>query len=146
MAGVAALATFRLLQPYAFDGLLRLDHRWREVLTRLGDLQTGVDFPPNVQWADRSPVEAVDHLVRFGLGVPAVILAAVGVLGAVRSRRTHPGWPVAALLLGWLVVVSGLFLPRFVVSMRYLLPAYPCLLYTSPSPRDRTRSRMPSSA
>lgn len=127
VAGVAALATFRLLQPYAFDGLLRLDHRWREVLTRLGDLQTGVDFPPNVQWADRSPVEAVDHLVRFGLGVPAVILAAVGVLGAVRSRRTHPGWPVAALLLGWLVVVSGLFLPRFVVSMRYLLPAYPVL-------------------
>ena len=25
-------------------------------------------------------------------------------------------------------------------------PFYPCLLYTSPSPRDRTRSRMPSSA
>ena len=26
------------------------------------------------------------------------------------------------------------------------LPNYNCLLYTSPSPRDRTRSRMPSSA
>ena len=26
------------------------------------------------------------------------------------------------------------------------MPAYVCLLYTSPSPRDRTRSRMPSSA
>ena len=25
-------------------------------------------------------------------------------------------------------------------------PAWDCLLYTSPSPRDRTRSRMPSSA
>ena len=25
-------------------------------------------------------------------------------------------------------------------------PVHPCLLYTSPSPRDRTRSRMPSSA
>ena len=25
-------------------------------------------------------------------------------------------------------------------------PPYSCLLYTSPSPRDRTRSRMPSSA
>ena len=25
-------------------------------------------------------------------------------------------------------------------------PSMPCLLYTSPSPRDRTRSRMPSSA
>ena len=27
-----------------------------------------------------------------------------------------------------------------------LQQSYPCLLYTSPSPRDRTRSRMPSSA
>ena len=27
-----------------------------------------------------------------------------------------------------------------------LVTAYSCLLYTSPSPRDRTRSRMPSSA
>ena len=27
-----------------------------------------------------------------------------------------------------------------------LLRTNPCLLYTSPSPRDRTRSRMPSSA
>ena len=29
---------------------------------------------------------------------------------------------------------------------RYAIPYYVCLLYTSPSPRDRTRSRMPSSA
>ena len=28
----------------------------------------------------------------------------------------------------------------------HLLHLYTCLLYTSPSPRDRTRSRMPSSA
>ena len=27
-----------------------------------------------------------------------------------------------------------------------VVPYYVCLLYTSPSPRDRTRSRMPSSA
>ena len=27
-----------------------------------------------------------------------------------------------------------------------VLKSYGCLLYTSPSPRDRTRSRMPSSA
>ena len=29
---------------------------------------------------------------------------------------------------------------------RFLVDQYTCLLYTSPSPRDRTRSRMPSSA
>ena len=28
----------------------------------------------------------------------------------------------------------------------FILPFIACLLYTSPSPRDRTRSRMPSSA
>ena len=31
-------------------------------------------------------------------------------------------------------------------SIRYIQLSESCLLYTSPSPRDRTRSRMPSSA
>ena len=30
--------------------------------------------------------------------------------------------------------------------VKFLIPGKNCLLYTSPSPRDRTRSRMPSSA
>eukprot|EP00657_Telonema_sp_P-1_P011590 TRINITY_DN687_c0_g1_i3.p1 TRINITY_DN687_c0_g1~~TRINITY_DN687_c0_g1_i3.p1 ORF type:complete len:117 (-),score=35.72 TRINITY_DN687_c0_g1_i3:137-487(-) len=37
---------------------------------------------------------------------------------------------------------SGLKVPYYVFTIK----DYPCLLYTSPSPRDRTRSRMPSSA
>ena len=32
------------------------------------------------------------------------------------------------------------------VRNEFIKEPYPCLLYTSPSPRDRTRSRMPSSA
>ena len=32
------------------------------------------------------------------------------------------------------------------IEEKLALNASPCLLYTSPSPRDRTRSRMPSSA
>ena len=32
------------------------------------------------------------------------------------------------------------------MTIRELADAAGCLLYTSPSPRDRTRSRMPSSA
>eukprot|EP00656_Telonema_subtile_P047873 TRINITY_DN5566_c0_g1_i4.p1 TRINITY_DN5566_c0_g1~~TRINITY_DN5566_c0_g1_i4.p1 ORF type:complete len:141 (-),score=1.35 TRINITY_DN5566_c0_g1_i4:40-462(-) len=40
---------------------------------------------------------------------------------------------------------------QYTISLSPLLPAFTipmnvCLLYTSPSPRDRTRSRMPSSA
>ena len=42
------------------------------------------------------------------------------------TRITLPG----AIFLGFLTI----------------LPSFACLLYTSPSPRDRTRSRMPSSA
>ena len=34
----------------------------------------------------------------------------------------------------------------FKISASELSKAWDCLLYTSPSPRDRTRSRMPSSA
>ena len=32
------------------------------------------------------------------------------------------------------------------IGTRFHVPVHLCLLYTSPSPRDRTRSRMPSSA
>ena len=35
---------------------------------------------------------------------------------------------------------------KIVEIMRNLRRANPCLLYTSPSPRDRQKSRMPSSA
>ena len=31
-------------------------------------------------------------------------------------------------------------------TLKFIASNYICLLYTSPSPRDRTRSRMPSSA
>ena len=35
---------------------------------------------------------------------------------------------------------------RLALSAIEIAQTHPCLLYTSPSPRDRTRSRMPSSA
>jgi len=43
-------------------------------------------------------------------------------------------------------VVSGWRKKRHDNVLTRLLPSRICLLYTSPSPRDRTRSRMPSSA
>ena len=38
------------------------------------------------------------------------------------------------------------FLVSLLYSQAFQTLYYSCLLYTSPSPRDRTRSRMPSSA
>ena len=34
----------------------------------------------------------------------------------------------------------------FMLFIKYITDKYGCLLYTSPSPRDRQKSRMPSSA
>ena len=58
-------------------------------------------------------------------------------------------WALLALLLRWLVVEprwipSGSMLPTLQLQDRILVEN--CLLYTSPSPRDRQKSRMPSSA
>ena len=41
---------------------------------------------------------------------------------------------------------QGVFTPSTVADVGRTTPPEPCLLYTSPSPRDRQKSRMPSSA
>ena len=43
-------------------------------------------------------------------------------------------------------MLTGKFASTEVPKLNYIFISYTCLLYTSPSPRDRTRSRMPSSA
>ena len=43
------------------------------------------------------------------------------------------------------IVVQNAFISLDPYQRRQMMPNV-CLLYTSPSPRDRTRSRMPSSA
>ena len=48
------------------------------------------------------------------------------------SQDSTEAWQSVFLSLGWSPYNVGV--------------QFPCLLYTSPSPRDRTRSRMPSSA
>ena len=78
-------------------------------------------------------------------------------LGA--GPRWDVKWGVVRFVLTMLAVdasfyVAGFFAPVYTyVGMRAeeMIPSDPvllqaCLLYTSPSPRDRTRSRMPSSA
>ena len=65
---------------------------------------------------------------RGGKGVATALGAILGV---------HP-WYAVVLLLVFVVV--------FALSRWVALGSLVCLLYTSPSPRDRTRSRMPSSA
>ena len=55
------------------------------------------------------------------------------------QRRLHKE-PIA-----YIINEKEFWSKKFHVNKNTLIPR-PCLLYTSPSPRDRTRSRMPSSA
>ena len=64
----------------------------------------------------------------------AAVLFLVLLVGDLAPRLISPAAPVA------------LMLKETVVVEEYATPTQPCLLYTSPSLRDRTRSRMPSSA
>ncbi|MCZ7630968.1 MAG: hypothetical protein M5U19_18840 [Microthrixaceae bacterium] len=130
IVAAVALTTFRVLQPYAFDGVFSLDGAWLDAMRELRALQSGGDSPINVQWADRVPViEPLRHLVRFGFGVPATILACAGVVGLMRNRRWSV-WrdqPIRLLLVAWVLICGLVVLPRWVTTMRYMLPAYPAL-------------------
>ena len=54
----------------------------------------------------------------------------IKIYGTENSRAMRPIWTAEEMGLDYELI---------------MMP-FPCLLYTSPSPRDRTRSRMPSSA
>ena len=69
------------------------------------------------------------YTIVFALGAALAGLAGA-LVGAIQSVQVGMGEPV--LILAFVVIVIG--------------GIGSCLLYTSPSPRDRTRSRMPSSA
>ena len=71
---------------------------------------------------------AIYASVGFGGGSTYTALLAI-------SGIAYTAIPIVSLVCNICVVTSN--------SWRYLRG---CLLYTSPSPRDRTRSRMPSSA
>ena len=81
-------------------------------------------------WADISTVYLLTIVFIFGL-IPAVIgyFAIRGMM--VVNRKAQPYMKLASYYTG---------------IARGQVDKYTCLLYTSPSPRDRTRSRMPSSA
>ena len=62
-----------------------------------------------------------------------------GVRGMLGFTGTYEGRPIS-------VMGSGMGMPSIGIYSYELFKFYDCLLYTSPSPRDISGSRMPSSA
>ena len=84
----------------------------------------------------------------FDVGSPASYLAWTQLPDMARSLDARINWK--PILLGGLFQATGNQSPAANPAKgQYLftdLSRYACLLYTSPSPRDRQKSRMPSSA
>ena len=87
-----------------------------------------------------------------GLCMPGLIIVGVPYVAEVFTPGLGGramGYYVTALVAGGIVGRVGVGLLTAAAGWRWALGALvvlPCLLYTSPSPRDRQRSRMPSSA
>ena len=82
-------------------------------------------------------------LVFIGMAIIAVAIFLL-LLSSARNKGETRG--AGAIIIGFIPIVFGTDkdMIKKVLLLSLLLTV--CLLYTSPSPRDRTRSRMPSSA
>ena len=103
-------------------------------------LLIGIAFPILIGWILPATAGHGFKIWTLWVGLPGLIL---GLTAPGLLFLPYKGWMALGSALGW--VNSHLILGLvFVVVLQPT--AYICLLYTSPSPRDRTRSRMPSSA
>ena len=97
----------------------------------LGEAMVSVDI---IQVVDIS-TQGIVPVFMVGFPLAAGMVVSAGVIRALESNIAAP--TIAA------TTTAVVFLDP---HGRHLFILTPCLLYTSPSPRDRTRSRMPSSA
>lgn len=119
-AVAAALAAFRLANPFAFAGLVTPSAEWIADLGGLAGTALSPDFPPNWQWlAGYGPLRFLRDFALFGCGPVAAVLVMTLPLSA---RRAAAGLPVAAALA---FVLPPLLAQ--VAALRYAAPALPAL-------------------
>ena len=106
-------------------------------------------LPPVIGWAAATNSISLEPLIYFAIiffWTPPHFWALALIKNQDYEAANVPMLPVTA---GVKATLHQIVLYAFVLFGITLLPyalGYSCLLYTSPSPRDRTRSRMPSSA
>ena len=98
------------------------------------------------EWADDPTTHEVYPGARGGIGPAGIRVHGVRMVGAVANQEVILGTTGQTLTIRHDTVDRTSFMPGVLVGVKRVAEFPGCLLYTSPSPRDRTRSRMPSSA
>lgn len=122
---VAAALTFRIFQPYVFDGLWSIDPRYTRDLDYLSDVNSGGGAPWVVQWIGRTPLLfPLQSAFWWGMGPALGVAVALGVLRSAGDVIRRHRWILLAPLV-LLAIMLGLVSQQFNPLIRYLLPAYP---------------------
>ena len=125
VGGLATIISFRIFQPYAFDGI-GLNEQWVKNISEQRAQASGeADLPWNLQWARRSHLYSFTNLTVWGLGLPLGILAWAGFL--LMGWRILKGEYKHLLLWGWAAFYFFWQSLQFNPTMRYQLPVYPLL-------------------
>jgi len=123
IGGLAAIISFRIFQPYAFDGLLPSQQWIANIKEQRVQAVGDADLPWNLQWVRRSHLYSFENLTVWGLGLPLGILAWIGFLymgwRILKGERRH------ILLWGWTAAYFLWQSLQFNPTMRYQLPVYP---------------------
>ena len=82
----------------------------------------------------------------FLTSIPALLVGSLVIVGLVRARFSSDAALSNTYAKRARDAVKAEDFPRAEMMYRKAIKYRPCLLYTSPSPRDATLSRMPSSA
>ena len=100
-----------------------------------------------------TPAERQALIAKYKAGYDEVVRALAGMAADERDWRPAPGeWSAHEVVhhLADSETISGIRLRRLLIEDNPVIQGYDeaeyCLLYTSPSPRDLSTSRMPSSA
>ena len=123
--GLATILSFRIFQPYAFDGI-GLNEQWvKNISEQRAQASGDADLPWNLQWARRTHLYSFANLTVWGLGLPLGILAWAGFL--LMGWRILKGEYKHLLLWGWTAFYFLWQSLQFNATMRYQLPVYPLL-------------------